>query len=84
MKTRKDVIDQFRQVAPAIPPMIAENMPDYEHFCKGYQRRECTKCGFFIADSGTGLFCGLWEEIFPNVVHWYTKEEVENAVKMQG
>ena len=63
-------VEVFRRFSPKDPPMIGEGMPDYDQFCTGYTARSCEHCPHYV-NSGTGLFCQMWEEIYPGRVVWY-------------
>ena len=62
-------LEAFRRASPKEPPMIAPGMPDYAAFCGGYWR-ECDHCPHYV-NSGTGLFCSMWEAVYPGRVTWY-------------
>ena len=62
-------LEAFRQASPKEPPMIAPGMPDYAAFCAGYWR-ECDHCPHYV-NTDTGLFCSMWEAVFPGKVRWY-------------
>ena len=62
-------LEGFRRYSPKEPPMIAQDMPDYHVFCSGYYQ-QCEHCPHYV-NSGTGLFCQMWEEVYPGVVQWY-------------
>ena len=62
-------LEVFRRYSPKDPPMIAQDMPDYHAFCSGYYQH-CEHCPHYV-NSGTGLFCSMWEAVYPGVVRWY-------------
>ena len=63
-------LELFRRFSPKEPPMIGEGMPDYDQFCTGYTARSCEQCPHYV-NSGTGLFCSMWEAVYPGRVTWY-------------
>lgn len=63
-------LEAFRRASPKEPPMIAPGMPDYDQFCTGYTSRSCEHCPHYV-NSGTGLFCSMWEAVYPGRVTWY-------------
>ena len=63
-------LELFRKHSPKEPPMIAPGMPDYDQFCTGYTSRSCEHCPHYV-NSGTGLFCSMWEAVYPGRVTWY-------------
>lgn len=69
-QTEPSDLEVFRQFSPKEPPMIAPGMPDYDQFCTGYTARSCEHCPHYV-NSGTGLFCQMWEEVYPGRVTWY-------------
>ncbi|WP_446425380.1 hypothetical protein [Mailhella sp.] len=63
-------LEVFRRYSHKEPPMIAHGMPDYDAFCAGYTARSCEHCPRYI-NTGTGLFCQMWEDVYPGAVTWY-------------
>ena len=70
IKTELSELEAFRLASPKEPPMIAPGMPDYDQFCTGYTSRSCEHCPHYV-NSGTGLFCSMWEAVYPGRVTWY-------------
>lgn len=63
-------LEAFRLASPKEPPMIAQDMPDYYAFCSGYFDL-CDHCPHYV-NSGTGLFCSMWEAVYPGRVMWHS------------
>jgi len=66
-------VEEFRLFSPAEPPLIAQDMPDYPAFCVGYPHG-CIHCPHYI-HTRTGLFCSMWETIYPGAVRWYPMQD---------
>lgn len=62
-------IAQVRAAWSEGPPMIDQDMPDYSAFCSGYYQH-CEYCPHYV-NTGTGLFCSMWEAVYPGIVRWY-------------
>lgn len=71
-------LEVFRRYSPKEPLMLSEGMPDYDQFCTGYTARSCEHCPHYI-NSGTGLFCQMWEEVYPGRVTWYPLQSLAIA-----
>lgn len=63
-------VEAVRGAWPDGPPMIAQDMPDYYAFCSGYFEL-CDHCPHYV-NSGTGLFCSMWEAVYPGRVMWHS------------
>lgn len=63
-------LEVFRRYSPKEPPLIAQDMPDYDLFCTGWREHSCEHCPHYV-NSGTGLFCSMWEAVYPGVVTWH-------------